>query len=131
MTDDDIHIGPRMQFHITGRGQGKTTQMLQWMSEAPEAQSDEIRVCVSPHPREAMRLLRLSREMGLGLRSWQFVSIDELNASLWSSVRGRRNIVLGFDNLELILSRLIPGPWPVRYASATGTLVETKENKDA
>lgn len=100
---------------IEPRQGGKTTRMLQWMREAPQ---DEHRVIVCATQREAMRLLRENPD----LESWQFVSLDEVkdrDSGAWSGVlygRGGR-IVLGLDNLDLMLSDLIK--WPVDAVSLT------------
>lgn len=100
---------------VTGRGGGKTTQMLQWMREAPQG---EHRIIVCPSGQEAMRLLRENPD----LESWQFVSLEEVmdrDRAAWSGVlhgRGGR-VVLGLDNLDMMLDRLIY--WPVEAFSVT------------
>jgi hypothetical protein len=78
---------------------GKTTAMLRWMQEAPEG---ETRVMACFSEQESMRLLRLSREQGLGLESWQFVSAKEARHLSGHPFRGR--VVLGLDNLDIWLS---------------------------
>ena len=106
-------------FQIGGRQTGKTTAMLDWMQDAPEG---DHRVLVCHTGQEAMRLLRESRERGLDLESWQFVGYDELKPGTWSGVlhgRGGR-VVLGVDNLDLILGRLLG--WPVERVTATGVI---------
>lgn len=92
-----------MKLIATGRQGGKTEQMLAWLRDAPEG---EHRVLVSHSREEAMRLLRDNAD---DLESWQFVTPEEVTPDAWSGVllgRGGR-IVLGFDNLDLILPRLV------------------------
>lgn len=111
-----------IEFHVTGRGGGKTTAMLEWMRAAPVG---DHRVIVCHSNQYAMELLRLSRERELGLESWQFVGLQELQqGGGWEGVlygRGGR-IVLGVDNLDLMLPRLFG--WPVERITATGLLVD-------
>jgi hypothetical protein len=97
---------------VLPRGAGKTTRILEWMRAAPEG---EHRVCVSATQQEAMRLLRENRD----LESWQFVGPDDVTAKAWSGVLAGRGgqVVLGLDNADLILRRLMR--WPIGTATWT------------
>jgi hypothetical protein len=111
----EIFVGKR-------RG-GKTTVMLEWMRAAPDG---EHRVLVCHSGQEAMRLLHENPD----LESWQFVGIDEVKPPAWSGVllgRGGR-VVLGIDNLDLILSRLIPW-WEIGAVSLTGDVPTEVESR--
>lgn len=108
-----------MKVVALGRQRGKTTQMLQWLREAPKG---EHRVIVSPTKEEAMRLLRENPD----LASWQFVTIEETRSSYnaWSGVlhgRGGR-IVLGIDNLDLgvVATHLLAGRSCLDYEGGLG-----------
>jgi hypothetical protein len=97
---------------LLGRREGKTKAMLDWMRAAPDG---EHRVCVAHSSEEAMRLLRENPD----LESWQFVGPNEITKGAWSGVlfgRGGR-MVLGIDNLDLLLSRLVG--WEVGAVSIT------------
>ena len=103
-----------MEIIVLPRQGGKTTKMLEWIRGAPEG---EHRVIVCPTGQEAMRLLRENPD----LESWRFVSMDEVRpgGGGWSGVlygRGGR-MVLGIDNLDLMLSRLFG--WEVGAFSAS------------
>ena len=91
---------------VLPRQGGKTTRMLEWMRSAP---AGEHRVCVSVTRMEAMRLRRDNPD----LESWQFVSLDEVDRRAWGGVLSGRGgwIVLGLDNLDMMLSQLLG--WPV------------------
>ena len=91
-----------MKVITAGRRGGKTTAMLEWMRAAPEG---EHRVCVAHSRDYAMRLLRENPD----LESWQFVAPHDITPQAWSGVlRGRvGRIVLGIDNLDLILGPLL------------------------
>lgn len=101
---------------MVGRGRGKTTDLLQWVTEAPE---DEIRIFVTFKHEEAMRILRRARDLDLDVESWQFVSWDEIfGPGVWSGVRyanREKRIVLGIDNLDIILRNMVP--WEVGVAT--------------
>lgn len=110
------------------RAAGKTTNMLRWLREAPEG---EIRVLVSRSSQEAMRVYRSTMvdaidRMYSEFESWQFIGIDELRPGpgpLFSAVPGRNRIVLGVDDLDFILARVMSSPWPIRAISfSTGAV---------
>lgn len=96
-----------MRIILGGRNTGKTNHMLKWLMDAPEG---EHRVCVSHSLQESRRLMRYARiDRQLPLESWQFVSWQEVGPGGWSGVlmgHGGR-VVLGFDNLDLIMSRVL------------------------
>lgn len=102
-----------MEFILRPRQGGKTTDMLAWLRAAPEG---EHRIIVSQSPKEAMRLLRENPD----LESWQFVGFEELSSpTIWAGVLYGRggHIVLGIDNIDLILAELIK--WRVARVTAT------------
>ena len=91
---------------------GKTSQLLQWLVDAPE---DEHRILVSHSFMESHRVLRLAYDLGLipeKCETWQFVAVEELRGDgVWSAVKATRpygRFVLAFDNLDLWLERLFP-----------------------
>lgn len=103
-----------MRVMVTGRQGGKTTAMLEWMRGAPEG---EHRVCVSASREQAMRLLRDNPD----LESWQFVALDDVRrgGAFGGVLRGRGgHVVLGIDNLDMVLGALIY--WPVDAVTVTG-----------
>lgn len=102
------------------RGEGKTKLLLEWLKDAPEG---EHRVLVSHTPEEAMRVYRSTRLDGevSPFESWQFVGVQEIRPGAWAGVlygRGGR-VVLGIDNIDLVLEKLIG--WPVGIVTATGS----------
>lgn len=102
-----------MRFIIRDRQQGKTTDLLAWMREAPEG---EHRICVSHARDRAMQLLRENPD----LESWQFVTAEDLrgHGAFSGVLRGRGGrVVLGVDDLDLVLSRLLG--WQVGLVTAT------------
>lgn len=110
-----------MDFLISGRQNGKTLALMKWLTEAPEGEH-RVMACHS-HP-EAMRLLRLSRDLSLDLEPWQFVGpIASATEGRWSSVlRGRGGeIRVGIDNADIWLSSLWL-PFQVDRVTATGEL---------
>ncbi len=116
MTEPGVTV-PVLDADIDGRQGGKTTRMLQWLREAPEG---EHRVLVCHTEEDAMRVYRDNRDE---FESWQFVGPNDLrDPGAWSGVlmgRGGR-IVLGLDNLDLLLRQWVR--WPVGRFSATATL---------
>lgn len=87
---------PNCEWVVTPHGGGKTERMLRW---AAGGNINEARVIVCFSSREAMRLLRDSRERKLGLESWQFVSYEEVSvAGFQSGTRRTRKVLLGIDN---------------------------------
>lgn len=85
------------------RHAGKTTQMLQWLRDTP----DGVMVCATEH--EAMRL----REENPDLEGRRFVSATDAR-----NLAGRRPVVLGVDNIDLVLAALLGhrvGAFSVNY----------------
>lgn len=109
MTDRPFVVGPQIELIVAPRGGGKSTRLLEWMRAAPEG---EHRVCVSHTSDEAMRLYRSTFDTDdnpTWAESWQFIGANELFEPGWSGavLRGRApRIVIGVDNLDLILSRI-------------------------
>ncbi len=108
---ETVQVNHPREIHVTGRQQGKTTKMLEWMRAAPE---DEVRVLVSHTRARSMQLLRENPD----LYSWQFVSSEEMlrGHTTHQAIRGR--IVLGVDDLDLVLQRLLN--FPIGRISMTG-----------
>lgn len=112
-----------METVVLEPGGGKTTELIAWMQNPIR---DQIRVGVFHNADMSMRMLWHYREyceqegLPVELESWQFVCWDELldrGAALWAAVPGRRNIVLGLDDLDSVLSRIIG--WPVGLVTMT------------
>lgn len=115
-----------MDFIIGDRQTGKTTKLLEWMSEADRSKpTEDIRVYVGHNKQETMRVYRstMHRDYGKSIfHSWQFVSVDELRSKpMWTGIQGRQNIRLGVDNLDLILPSMYG--WPIDLITATGEIV--------
>ncbi len=111
-----------MKIHATGRQQGKTTRLIEWMMQAPD---DVHRVLVTHNAREADRLYREYGEK-LGLERWQFMSAMEVRGEYGATWRGRKGrLELGVDNLDIVLPMLLG--WRVGWVSATADVVETEE----
>lgn len=111
-----------MQFHITGRQGGKTSQLLDWMEGAPEGEH-RVMVC---HTRErSMQMLNLSRVQERKLESWQFVSAQEVlpySRAFSGVLYGRGgHIVLGIDDLDLTINHMFG--FIVERVTATGELI--------
>lgn len=100
------------------RGGGKTTALLEWMREAPE---DEIRLFVAVTGAEAQRVYRSTlsahEDQPRWAQPWQFIGFGELAALGAQSGRGRKQIVLGVDNIEMVLARMFHYPVEVVTAS--------------
>lgn len=98
---------------ILPRAGGKTTRMLEWMRAAPPG---EHRVLVCIDQMEADRLRRENPD----LEDWQFKSVGLVKRDLWGSgsLLGRDRIVLGVDNLDLVLAQLLR--WPVGMVTWNG-----------
>jgi hypothetical protein len=92
---------------VRGRATGKTWQCLQWLNQHP----DGVMVCHSMA--EVDRLKREARRLGLQIDSRQFVSANRLEV-----LRGRQNVSLCVDNLDIILPHLLGAP--VDMITATG-----------
>lgn len=103
----------RIEFQIGDRKTGKTTLLLEWMKEAPEG---ERRVMVCATQAMADVAYKRSKEMGLGFDRKQFTSYETIRRGY---LRGWKDVVLGIDNIELMLSRLFDG-YPVGRVTATG-----------
>lgn len=100
-----------MKFDIGGRQTGKTSRMLQWMLSQPE---DESRVIIVHSEHEAQRLRQILKNSGIEVDAWKIVRADQAR-----NLMGR-DVVLGIDNLDLILGSLFGRS--VSRISATGEL---------
>lgn len=98
-----------------GRGKGKTEELLGWLKGAPDG---EVRVLVSHTLEESRRVMRLAMRRDDTYQSWQFVCWSEIGAGAWSAVTALgQQIVLGVDNVELVLEQMFH--WPVGAISVT------------
>lgn len=115
-----------MDFMIAGRGEGKTTALLDWLERAPDG---ELRVCVSAHEGASKHKARLAAKQERRVAPWQFVSIDEVRHRLPVSLAGRPGrLILGLDDAESILTMLICHP--IGAVTATGGLLQAKTHSD-
>jgi hypothetical protein len=96
-----------LEVHVGGRKTGKTTLLLEWMKES----TDRVMVC---HSVEMCNVVwRRSEEMSLNLDRDRFVSLEQIrNGRLHG-----RNVILGVDNLDLLLYSIFGAP--VRRITAT------------
>lgn len=105
-----------MEFMIRGRQGGKTTAMLQWMREAPDG---EARIMVCHSLKEAAEMMKAHREFA----SWQFVPIEDFRSpGVFSGVKLTRKIVLGIDDLDRVLQRILGTSEDIGLVTATGSL---------
>ena len=109
-----------MKWLVGGRASGRTTEMLRWVAESSDG---DVRVLISLTSDEAMMNLRRAREMGLEVESWQFIGWEEVRDGRFRGSRiGYPDVRFGIDNLDLLLSRLLP--IPVSAASIEAGLLE-------
>ena len=108
---------------MADRQRGKTTALLEWARRAP---AGEHRIIVCHTPQRAMDLLREEYDREDGLESWQFVGIEEVVPEAWSGVlRGRGGkVVLGIDDFDLVLHRLLSINWRIGAFTVTGVPME-------
>lgn len=109
---------------VTGRQEGKTTALLAWLRAAPPG---EHRIFVAHSALEAMRVYRSTwdeEDNPTDLESWQFVGLEEATRDAWGAVLACRGgvVVLGIDNLDLVLQRLVG--WPVGALTMTAVPME-------
>lgn len=94
---------------------GKTTALLEWMRQAP---ADEIRLLVATSAAEAQRVyesvLRAGERWAF---PWQFVGIGEVLGLAKQRGRNAKQIVLGVDNLEMVLAQMLH--YPVGFVTMT------------
>lgn len=96
-----------MEVIMLPRGQGKTTELVKWISRAPDR---EARVGVFLDERLAMWTYR---EMGGDLESWQFVSLDTLRHQGPGYMAGVRRsgrydtMVYGIDDADVAFARML------------------------
>ena len=106
---------------VRGRQEGKTTALLDWMC-AKDKPTNEVRMGVFIRGDLAMGALRQARAEGRMVESWQFVSQHEITShGIWSAIRG--DIVVGLDDLDIMLDSGIRARWPVGFVTITGELV--------
>jgi len=108
---------------VADRQRGKTTALLEWARSAPEG---EHRIIVCHTSARAMELLRAEYDREDGLESWHFVGIEEVTPEAWSGVlRGLGGtVVLGIDDLDLVLHRLLGIGWRIGAFTVTGVPME-------
>lgn len=110
--------GINMLFRVGPRNSGKTTRMIDWMKDGVGKGETRICLCINEHEAE-----RLRREFcfKFNLEDNQFVTLNTL-----LRVRGRRKVVIGIDNLDIILKILLGET--IGLVTATGEL-DHEENK--
>jgi hypothetical protein len=108
-----------IEVYVADRQRGKTTALLEWARSAPEG---EHRIVVCESEQRAMDLLREEYDREDALESWQFVGIREVTPTAWSGVlRGRGGrVVLGIDDLDLVLHRLLGIGFVIGAIAMTG-----------
>lgn len=116
-----------MDVILLPRGAGKTPQLLDWMRGGDLV--GEIRIGVFHSLEEQHRQFRAAYERGeipSVFESWQFVSITEVtegSSAFLSGVKLRyQPIVLGIDNLDLMLPGLLHG-WSIGMVTMTNDAV--------
>lgn len=92
-----------MRFLVTGRTSGKTTKMIKWLEDNPEA------ICVV---HSAMEADRLAREYKIDRQRFFTPGAVLFGTSINSKV--------GVDNLDLILGRLLRTNNEIDLVTATG-----------
>jgi hypothetical protein len=103
-----------MKFLVTGRGEGKTTKLIEWMKAASDG---EVRILVSHSLREVNRLQRENPDMA----SWQFVGVDDVRApGFLAGLPRYERITVAIDNLDLVLQGLLHSQYPITVVAATG-----------
>lgn len=85
-----------MRIYVSGRQTGKTTDLLFWLKSTPEG------VLIVHSTAEKYRLQKENPE----LKGRIHTAFDAAEGFL----RGRRNIIIGIDNLDLILPALFGAP---------------------
>lgn len=109
---------------IGGRGSGKTTQLIQWMSEAPEGM---VRVVACRDAIQAKWLKERYEAEGQKFDDWQFITHSEAEAgtsAIWHRMAGK-NVEVAIDNLEVYIGNRIRSN--VRIVAMEGTEFEERE----
>ncbi len=116
-----------IKLYVDGRQTGKTTALLNWARSAPEG---EHRIVVAHTTERAMQLYRSTFDEDgnpTDMASWQFVGVGELGpgaAVPWGAVQRFHpgQIVLGIDDLDLCLHRMLGHYFPVGVITMTGVV---------
>jgi hypothetical protein len=96
-----------------GRQTGKTTDLIEWMDDAPEGTT---RVFIAAHGHDAaMRALKMARDREQNkLESWQFISLNELKTyNPFPYMTGQTRLEYGLDEAIEALCRLLPLKGPL------------------
>lgn len=107
-------------FLIGGRAGGKTTQALRWLVD-----NDGLLIVTSQQ--EVKRLTPLiPKKFQDGRTRTEYaakhiVAVNDVKRQLAGN---RRNLSLAVDNLDLVLSQLFGGHYPVDFVIATGNLID-------
>ena len=97
-------------FQVSGRKTGKTTQLLEWMKQAPEGQ---IRIMVCSSGNTARHAYDKAISMGMEVTRDNFIEIEDCRYLI-----GQSNIRLCVDNLDCMLFSIFTQP--VDFVTATG-----------
>ncbi len=101
-----------MRFDVKERRSGKTTRMIQWLLDGSEY---EHRVLVVHSYTEQQRLEHILSEYDIDQSSVSVTTVPNL-----TKFRGRKDVVLGIDNLELVMGQLLG--YSVDRVTATGEM---------
>lgn len=103
-----------MRFLIRGRQQGKTTDLLSWMREAPEG----VKRIMAVHDRRTVDRMLLQNP---DLKLWQFIAIWDLERYAKQRCTEDETIEVCIDNVDLCLQMLMPRV-KLELVSGTGEL---------
>ena len=109
-----------IDFYISGRGQGKTYQLVKWLSEYDEK---EGRIVLVHSNQRADEIFNKYREEFPTLERWQLTPYNTWKSGT-SSIAHRQAryfgvVKYGIDDLDLFLKEMLPGMW-ITKATATG-----------
>lgn len=106
---------PPPEIHVAGRGGGKTTNMLVWMAQHPNA------YLLSHDNRAAMQAHDMAVRSGFGevIGMRRFIGPKDVDR-----LRGVDNPLLGIDNVDLLLRAAYNLPFPPARMTITGRAPE-------
>lgn len=111
-----------MKVVMGARQSGKTTLLLEYMERQRTNHGIRI-ICLCVTPEESMRLLRLARDLGYGLYSWQFLSFEEARTNR-HVFRGRDldTTRIAIDNADYIFKNYLIRTLPMIPSLVTWNL---------